>query len=310
MSATDSHASGRTSEHLATVQRWFLAVITHPDGVDAGAASREAQTEVALQGRGLEQVVTKSRRLSANERLSVYSTAYHSRLIECLADSFPALKRAFGDELFDGFALDYLRRYPSRSYTLARLGERFPRFLQETRPDRDPAAPPTEFPPVDWPDLVIDLATLECAIEDVFDGPGIEGEPGLRLDDLLQIPTERRTDIRLRTAPCFRLLGFRYPINEYYTALRSGREPVEIPRPEPAESFLALTRHDFVVRRHDLSRVQFELLEALERGEPVRMAIARAATICELEDEAFAARLRDWFTHWAQARFFSGLIEG
>jgi hypothetical protein len=256
---------------------------------------------------GVERVVTRSRRLAATERLGVYANAYYARLIECLGESYPALKLAFGDALFDGFAFDYLQRCPSRSYTLGRLGERFPHYLEESRPDRDPSATADQPHRIDWPDLFIDLATLECAIEEVFDGPGVEDQPTLRLEELLEVPVEKRPDIRLRTAPCLRLLRFRYPVNEFYTSLRQGG--ADVSRPASGETFLALNRRDYVVRRHDLTRVQLELLESLQRGEPIRMAVARAASICELEDDDFAPRLQDWFADWARAQFFLGVGE-
>jgi hypothetical protein len=215
---------------LDVVQRWFQAVVTHPAGVAAGAGSAAAQSLLPL-GRldrgALEQMVRRSSRLTAEQRLAIYANAYYARLIECLRDVFPVLVQVLGVEIFDGFAFDYLQRYPSRSYTLDRLADSFPRFLEETRPDRPPAVE-GESPPPAWPDFLIDLATLELTIAKVFDGPGAEGEPLLAPADLLALGNGADLGTgagfaaaRLVPVPCLRLLRFSYPVNAFYTAARA-----------------------------------------------------------------------------------------
>src|SRR5216684_1216338 len=131
-----SHAPSSSTE-LSRLQRWFQTVITHADGVDSGVSSEEAQRLIQLSPGQLEKVITRSRALTAAERLAIYANAYHTRLLECLGEVFPMLKRTLGDEVFDGFAFGYLQEYPSRSYTLNEVGRRFPRHLQETRPLKD-----------------------------------------------------------------------------------------------------------------------------------------------------------------------------
>ena len=69
---------------------------------------------------------------------------------------------------------------------------------------------------------------------------------------------------------------------------------------------MAITRRDYVVRRHVLTRPEFVLLSALLRGETVGDAIAAAAeTVTDLD--AFAAQLREWFHTWSRAGFFVGV---
>src|SRR6266446_8313990 len=198
--------SNTPPEEVNRVQRWFQAVVTHPDGVEAGADSDEAQHLIHLPPGQLEKVITRSRALSAAERLAIYANAYHTRLLECLGEVYPMLKRTLGAEAFDGFAFGYLQEYPSRSYTLNELGRHFPRYLQETRPTTDNAesesasADSADNQPAlaeDWPDFLIDLAQLEWAIYDVFDGVGVEGQPLLQADELLNIPAERWPEAQL-----------------------------------------------------------------------------------------------------------------
>src|SRR5258708_39693375 len=122
------------SDQVNRLQRWFQAVFTHADGVDSGTSSQEAQRLIKLGPGQLERVITRSRTLTAAERLAIYANACHTRLLECLGEVFPMLRRAIGEEAFNGLAFAYLQEYPSRSYTLNELGRHFPRFLQDTRP--------------------------------------------------------------------------------------------------------------------------------------------------------------------------------
>jgi len=286
---------------LEVVQRWFQAVVSHPDGVEGGAVSPDAQELIRL-GRGeLEAVVRRSRNLTASERLSIYANAYYSRLLECLGGCYPILKQALGDDVFDSFAFEYLQRYPSRSYTLDHLGEHFARFLEETRPGREEGEEPDG---VDWPDFLIDLATFEWTIARVFDGPGVEGKALLTPEALQSFPAERFGEARLVPVPCLKLLAFRFPVNAYYTAARHAGEGEEVPVPEPAAERVAVTRREFVVRRYPLSPPQYALLTEILAGSTVGEAIAAAAESSDLDDEALAAELRMWFRFWVAEGFF------
>jgi len=297
-----SQGSGPRS--LDVVQRWFQAVVTHPSGVEGGVRSEEAQTLIRLDRGELAAAVRRSRNLTAGERLSIYANAYYARLLECLGACFPVLKRALGDDVFDSFAFEYLQRYPSRSYTLDRLGENFARFLDETRPEREEGGEPSG---VDWPDFLIDLATLEWTIAKVFDGPGVEGQSLLAPEALQAFPPERFAEVRLTTVVCLRLLSFRYPVNAYFTAARQAAEGEEVPIPEPAAERVAILRRDFVVRRYPLTPPQHALLQAIQGGSTVREAIAAAAAASDLDDDALAAGLRSWFRFWSAEGFFQSV---
>lgn len=293
------------SPSLNTVQRWFSAVITHPDGVEKGLTAEEAQSLVTL-GRGeLERMITRSEQLSARDRLSIYAHAYYARLIECLADSFPVLKRTLGEELFNGFAFSYLQSYPSRSYTLNKLGEKFAQYLNETRPDRSEKSAPGDNSRTGWPDFLIDLVTLERTIEEVFDGPGTEGGTSLKVDRLLALTPEKWPQLKLRINPSMRLLRFRFPVNSYYSTARMASEADVLTPPEPEESYLAIFRRDFVVRRLPLDKPQYSLLQSLQMGGTLDAAVQSAASSCAWDDRDLAMRLGEWFKSWSQNKIFT-----
>jgi hypothetical protein len=281
---------------LAQLQRWMQAVLTHPAGAAEGVASDAARREIDLPPDEAERVVTRSRALTALERLAIYNRAYYARLLDCLRESYPVLCQALGEDAFGSFALGYLQKYPSHSYTLNDLGANFPRYLRETRPaDEGGGAGPS------WPDFIIDLATLELTYNEVFDGPGVEGRRLVRPDHLRKIDPARWPEARLVPVPCLRLLELRYPAHAYYTAVRRKKEPGF---PDGVETLLAVTRRRYVIRRHELTRPQHVLLEALLRGESVGGAIRRSAGATADDEDRFAADLGRWFRDWTAEGFF------
>lgn len=288
---------------LAQIQRWLQAVITHPDGVEAGLDSDEARGAIGVSPEQVEDVVDPSTRRTSIERLEVYANAYYARLLECLRDEFPALLHAVGEEVFDGLAFGYLQSYPSRSYTLSELSRRFVQYLEETRPNDEDDVDRS----ASWPDFMIDLARLERCYSEVFDGPGAERLKLLGADELREVSPEAWVRARLVVVPCLRLLSLRYPVHEYATAVREKQEP-DLPDPEP--TWLVVSRINYVVRRWTLTRVQFELLAALVAGETVGAAIEKAATLAVDSGgslDSLAGNLHDWFAEWSSAGFFRAI---
>ena len=85
----------------------------------------------------------------ADERLAIYQRAYRTRIVETLHGLFPRLRRAVGLTLFDDFAIAFLEANPPRGWTLDRLAETFPKWLDETKPDEE------------WATRIADLARRE-----------------------------------------------------------------------------------------------------------------------------------------------------
>jgi hypothetical protein len=278
---------------LNQLQRWMQAVLMHPGGVTDGVASETARQAIDVTPEHAEQVVTRSSALSGLDRLAIYSRAYYARLVDCLRESYPVVCQAIAEEAFDTFAVAYLQKHPSRSYTLNELGASFPGYLRESRPDDEPGP--------GWPDFVIDLATLEWTYNEVFDGQGVEGRRLLRPEHLRAIPPERWPEARLVAVPCLRLLELRFPVHRYYSAVRR-KKAAEFSGPE--ETLLAVTRRRYVVRRYELSRPQFILLDAILHGQSVGEAIELAAKAVDRDVDRLAGDLQDWFRNWTAEGFF------
>jgi hypothetical protein len=284
---------------LARIQRWMQAVVMYPGDAAEGVAT--AREHLDVRPAEVERILTRSQALPALDRLAIYNAAYHARLLECLREEYPILARAMTQEVFDAFAVGYLLAHPSHSYTLAHLGDHFPRYLAETREamDTDHTSAPTS------PDFLIDLAQLELTFNQIFDGPGVEGKPVLDVGPIMSFDPESWLEARLLPVSCLRLLALTYPVDTYYQALRDREDAAP---PEHAATFLAVTRRDYIVRHYRLERAEYELLQALLGGYSVSEAIARAVRVADADPEKFADDVRGWFRDWAARGFFSAVL--
>lgn len=254
-------------KQLGDAQHWLLAAITSRQPPSPG------QTE---------NCITPGPHQSPAERLDVYRNAYLARLLEVLRELFPCTRFAVGDDIFDQLMLDYLEHCPPRSYTLAKLADRLVEHLDATRPDG-------------WGEFVVELARLEEAIDRVFDAPGGESLSPLTLPDPLS------GSLRLTLTPGLELLSFRYPVSTFYTAWKHDRSPEW---PEHKAEYVALLRREFIVRRYELSKPQFELLQRIAAGTSLDEALA-ALAVGDEQAGGLAASLRHWFAFWTSERFFA-----
>ena len=283
---------------LSALQAWMRAVVSHPAGVDSGIRSDEARRWLAIEPSELDHIILPSSSMTSHQRLAVYAHAYWARLIDCLRQDFPMLCATLGQKAFDRLAAEYLHAYPSTSYTLARLADRFPQYLAETRPAKEPRDGPR-----DWADFVVELAEFERAISQVFDAEGGETVGFLSPADVVDIPSEQWHAARLACIPCLRLCAFHFPINDFYTAMRQGQNP---PMHEPRKTFVALSRRNYIVRRHALTADAHQILSALVAGKTLGEALAGLTEASGLTPDT----IRRWFEEWTAAGFFRAVAIG
>lgn len=264
-----------TEVGLTMLQRWMQAVLVDPLG--EAEQPPHAHLPAELHAGTVEAIVRPSRRLTPHQHLAIYQRSYLARLRECMAGQFPVLRHALGDDLFEHFADLYLQRHPSRSYSLASLGQGFAAFLEETRPDRD--AGEREW----WPDFLVEMAGLEDAIAELFDAE----EPQ---------PPDAAAPASL-VAPTVRLIAANFPIVAYYRAVQRGDEP-DLPLPE--RSHALLVRNDLRLGLFDLQPAQYHLLACLQEGGALGEAVAVAAGASGVPATAIAEMWPRWRRRWVE----------
>lgn len=211
--------------------------------------------------------------LPAADRVAIYAGMYLWRLVDALRETFPALARHLGDEVFAGLAEDYLRRHPSEHHDVGQVGRLLPAFLRE-------------FPDPERPDLA-DLAALEWARHQVFFAP--PSEP-VGPEALATLEPEALTRTGLSLSPALEVLVLEHEAAPLWRRIEDGEPPAP---PAPGPSAVAVWR-----RGLDVFHAPLALDEALAlRGAAAGDSLATTcAAFADREDPAAAAHqaLSSW----------------
>ena len=173
---------------LATLQRRFYELVT------SGAAGAEPSL------------------LTGPPRLGVYADMYLSRLHDTLVSDYPKLDAALGHTAFHALVVDFVAASPPRSFTLRDAGATLAAYAR-TRADLPP-----------W---VADLALLERARIEVFDGPDATV---LARDDVAGVAPEAFPELRLAWVPASMLVTLAWTVDELWDQIESAA-PLAAPRP-------------------------------------------------------------------------------
>ena len=274
-----------TDPGLERLQRWMQACILEQGTTEEAILSDGAQAEIPAEA--ARAVVLPSKTLSALERLSIYRDMYVPRMEEALAIDYPALKHFLGAEEFIRLVARYADAYPSRSYTLNRLGDHLPEFVAAVGD-----LPKKEF--------CVDLARLEYALTLVFDA--IETPPVMP-DVVRAVPDEAWETARLKPIEAFRLLAFDYPVSRYIGVVDGENR---IPRLARKKNWVVAYRHNYKVHRMDLLEPAYELLSALASGRTMGESITVVLTH-KWRPAVKQSHLFEWFRDWMAEGLFQAV---
>ena len=232
---------------------------------------------------GPQDVIRGSAAFPARKRLAVYARGYVLRLVDCLREEFPVLRRLVGDQVFDLFASAYIARQPSQSYSLYGLGAGFADFLEVTRPGGTGPRSIEAIP--------ANLARLERAISEAQRAAGTESRHSddVPIDALLHASP----DLRLRVPDTVRLLHLEFDFAAALAAAARGARPEQ---PHVRETWVAVARRRYRVSAHPVTSQHFAWLQALERsgGLSLREAAAAVASATSAATSAMLADLMVW----------------
>ncbi|MEZ5800822.1 MAG: DNA-binding domain-containing protein [Nitratireductor sp.] len=152
----------------------------------------------------------------AAKRLGVYQDAYKLRLIDMLATYHPVLLTYMGDAAFNTMANAYFDQFPSSHANARNVARRLPNFLQAATDYHHIAA-------------LAEIASLERAIEDVFDAPDTHLAS---LADLQHVDPQSVETMQIVLAPAMEIVSFTSNGYDIFLALKQGNDP---PPHEPLE---------------------------------------------------------------------------
>ena len=238
-------------------------------------------------------------RLTAVERLEIYSRSYWFRVLDSLYDDFPGLRMVLGQRAFHRLSRAYLGECPSRSFTLRNLGARLEDWLR-----RNPRFAGSHHA------LALDMVRLEWAHIEAFDNAA---EKVLGPEDLLELGPRFRAALQ----PFIRLLALQYPVDDLRiqvnrasdergaasnAALKQKHHDMtkRVSLSNREKIFLAVHRRNFMVYYRRIEAEEYRLLSALRDGQPIARAIRCAFEDSSASTEEQQSMLEKWFAVWAE----------
>jgi len=213
--------------------------------------------------------------LIASGDLEIYADMYATRLHDALGEDYPKLRAALGDEAFAAITTDYLRAHPPRSFTLRDAGIALAGHLRAGA-----LAPP-------W---AADLAALERARVEVFDGP--DADPLAHADVVAR--GDQLPELVLAWVPSSAVVPLAWTVDDLWSAIEDER-----PTSEPAcEARMVLVwRRDTSVLHRTLDADEAALARPIAGG-------ARFADACEvlgqLHGDDASGRAAELLLRWLQ----------
>ena len=253
---------------VGMLQRWFFERVSRSDAEDA------EDERLVLGGE-----------LPAHARLDIYRRAYVTRLVECLADDYPAVAHALGASTFEAVCCDYIAQNPPASSSLNFYGAAFADFCAAL------SGPPDAG-------FVADLARLEWALVEVIHA---DAQPALDPTRLARVTADEWPRLRLVPSPALRLIRCSYPVHRYYRAFVEEEAAAPVQR---GPGGVAVCRQGDDVWRFGLEPAAVELLGQLCAGSPLGSALAAFEAIASEQD---AAALQQTLSDWVAAGFFASV---
>jgi hypothetical protein len=298
MSTSNTSIPANTPQmSLLEIQRAMAAAVMMPLTPDEDMQSFDPD------GRDMHAVagafIAPNNRLSAFERLELYNRQYWYRLLDALADDFPALRAVLGPQRFESFSIAYLKDHPSRSFSLRNLGSNLVAWMAE-----HPEQAGRRYR------LARDIARLEWAFVEAFDNA--ENKP-LTMEQIRGLSGESK----LALQPHVRLLTLDHSAVDLVLALhsRQRRDSSEagvrhddsenasgapLPRVPRRPTWVVAHRIDNSVYYRSLMREEFLTLLAIQSGQPLGEALEAGFAGSRRPQSRWAKMVEQWFANWAE----------
>lgn len=194
--------------------------------------------------------VNTSGRAAPSLQLSVYTHAYRSRLREALAEDYPAVNMAIGDDTFTELLNTYIEHFPSRYFSLRDFGQHFSGFL---------AQHPIQ-PKQPW---LTELAAFEWTLRSAFDAADAAR---LNEQDMAIVAPEDWPTMRFTVHPSLRFCQVNWNIAEMWKHL-AATPPEEVEAvPEPTCAWLVWRDEEMITRFRSMEQDENHALACLCAG--------------------------------------------
>ena len=235
--------------------------------------------------------VSASGRAAPQTQLSIYAYAYRARLKEVLANDYPAVLMAIGDDNFNQLAEDYIQAHPSHYFSLRDFGGHLPGFVSDLIQQHD------TYQGMPW---LYELALFEWSLGRAFDVADVTLFTG---QDMAAIPPEAWPALTFILHPSVQRLDFEWNIPEMWQSLTAD-EPTPITACSETTSSWLIWREQLVTRFRSMHADEQLAFDSVCAGASFNDVCEQLATLINEEDvpHRAAGLLKGWIAQ--------GLISG
>jgi len=258
---------------LAKLQRTFQDCVLHPDKSTPTAS------------------ISASGRAAPETQISIYTFAYAARLTEVLANDYPAVLMAIGDEQFNRLAYDYIQAHPSHYFSLRDFGCHFAGFIAEEVQTHK------SLQHMHW---LYELALFEWTLGKAFDAADVTV---FTEEDMIAIPPEAWPELKFIVHPSINRLELEWNIPEIWQVLTSD-DPAQVIAQRDTPGPWLVWREQLVTRFRSMQTDEQLALDALREGKSFN-DVCEVLTMQMSEDKVplrAASLLKGWISQ--------GLISG
>lgn len=262
---------------LLETQKWLGDIIIHPLQKDNKLAKHLANDAYCY--------VSPSLTLTPRERVEIYHQQYWWRLLEIMQENYPSVLRLFGYSDFnDKIAIPFLQRYPSCHFSLSRLGDFLPKFIEEYYQENDQK-------------LVLEMAKIDQMVNFSF-ACGHYPLSNITSEQLLNVSLTLQPHVHLYSAEAdFLFFREQFLKNspEYYST-----QPFPELICERKHAIIFRTLNNIVSWKY-LSEPAYKILSMIHNGH----SIADSCAIMEEEQWPVEDDISLWFYEWTSNQWLT-----
>jgi hypothetical protein len=267
---------------LQSLQHRFMAALVEPMFGDSRARSElpqrtgEVSTDFLATANDL---IAPSASLNPTLRLELYHRQYWYRLLDSLAEDFPALRTFLGEPAFFGLIERYLEENPPRDRNLRKLGAGLAEFIVNLQPALPQSIQAEE------------LARLEYTICELFEAGD---DPPLEPSDLAHHP--------IALQPHVRCLELKTAAHSFWKTRkkRSFRSIHRRPR-----FFVVVYRQHHRIQVESLPPKAFRVLSALAKHGSLEAAMGAIVSLPRRLQPDDTQHIQGWFQTWFAKGWFT-----
>ncbi|MDH5426384.1 MAG: DNA-binding domain-containing protein [Gammaproteobacteria bacterium] len=231
--------------------------------------------------------IASSPQRSAEQRMTLYGSAYILRLKEALSSDYERLHAYLGDELFDHLMRQYIKRYPSQHPSLRYFGQHMLELVEQ-------------LPPFNQLVEVAEITRIEQAFANSFDAADCQC---VLMSELAILEPQAWADLKLKFNDAVQVLPLTMNSFQIWKALANDELP---PAKEPDASSWLIWRQQLVSRYRPLEEAELAALHCAISG-------ASFAEVCEallayFDEQQTPLRAVGYLQQWINEQMVCQLI--